>query len=131
MNRTTVFIVLFTFVSVLFLGGCASGSAGTVRYSSIFGPKYSVSIINNTAVLLDIEFNGSLYCKDLSPGETYLLEIYSFRDGDGATLVAKGHRDGLYIGMDTMRVRLRSGSRGARKSEVWEVSRLSVVSTRY
>ena len=105
-------------------GGCASGSGGNVRYSHVFQPYYSIDVVNNTNLLLDVEYGGELVKKDLTPGETFSYPVWSFSRGDSIYMTVKGHVDGIYVGVETKRFRL--SSRGERKHEVWVISRIKL-----
>lgn len=109
--------------AVLFGSGCgghqlAEGSLGTIQYSHVFQPVYKLDVINNTDLLVDIEINGDLVKDSLTPGETYSHDFWSFRDGDRVTVVTKMHRNGVYVGMDTFPLSLKSRRNGARTHEV-------------
>lgn len=108
----------------LFSASCVSGGASTFRYSHVFQPQYSISVVNNTNVLADIEINGDTVARNLAPGGTYYWPIYSFRQGDRISVVAKGHRDGAFVGVASKSFYLYGGSGGynsGRRSEVWEI----------
>jgi len=116
------FSFFFLLLLPVFFGGCVSGSAGTVQYSHVFQPMYSIDVINNTNLLVDVEYGGELVKKDLTPGETYNHPVWSFASGDSVFMTVKGHVDGIYVGVETRRFRL--SSRGTRKHEVWVVNRI-------
>jgi hypothetical protein len=112
----------------LFVGGCAQGSFGTVQYSHVFQSAYTIDVVNNTNVLLDVEYGGQLVKKNLTPGETFSYPVWAFRHGDQVYMTVKGHRNGGYLGTANRRFNLRTsyGFRRStpRKHEVWTVDRL-------
>lgn len=116
-----------TFLSGVFSFGCASTSGGTRSSGyAYFYPQNSLTILNNTSVLIDVEYAGHSVVKDLSPGQSYTLEKWSFSDGEEINLIAKGHtKEGEYVGSCVQRIRLTSGYRGVQhQSPVWEVNNL-------
>jgi len=117
--------ILVLSISSLLFGSCASSGRSTFSYSHVFQAQHSISVVNNTTVLLDIEINGENVARNLAPGATYHWPIYSFRRGDIVSVVVKGHQDDTFVGMADKSFRLYSSSSSGRRSEVWEVKRLS------
>ncbi len=123
------FTIVVSVLSFLFFAGCATGSFGTVRYSHVFQPYYTIDVVNNTTALLDVEYGGELVKKDLTPGETFSYPVWSFRQGDQVYMTVKGHRAGSYLGTASRQFRLYTGygyggyGRNSRRHEVWVVDR--------
>src|SRR3989338_4962440 len=89
--RTLSLIVLFFLLPVC--GGC------TAAKSWLFPPAYSVAIVNNTNVPLDIEWGKEIQHKGLLPGETHSFELWAFHSDSQIVLAAKGFHAGKYLGI--------------------------------